>query len=52
MKKSVMSKEKTARALVLLAEKHLKTYPEEERERRIKAFGTKVSDLNRTKTLN
>jgi len=42
-----MSKEKAARALALLAEDHLKSYPEEERERMIKAFGAKVSELRR-----
>jgi hypothetical protein len=47
MKKKVMSKEKAARALVHLAEEHLKTYSEEEREKRIKAFGAKVSELRR-----
>ena len=47
MKKKVLSKEKAAHALALLAEEHLKSFPAEERERRIKAFGSKVSELKR-----
>jgi hypothetical protein len=47
MKKKTMSKEKAAKALALLVEEHLKAYPEEERERRIKAFGSKISELRR-----
>lgn len=47
MKKNAMSKEKAARALTLLAEEHLKSYPLKERERMIKAFGMKISELNR-----
>ena len=45
MKKKTMSKEQAARALARLAEEHLKSYPEEEREKMIKAFGSKVSEL-------
>jgi hypothetical protein len=47
MKKKVLSKGKAAHALALLAEEHLKSFRAEERERRIKAFGMKVSHLNR-----
>jgi len=37
--KMPISKENAARALTSLAEEHLKFYPLEERERRIKTFG-------------
>jgi hypothetical protein len=47
MKKKVMSKEMAARALTILAQEHLKAYPAEERDRRIKAFGSKVAELRR-----
>jgi hypothetical protein len=47
VKKKVMSKEKAAHALVLLAEEHLKSFSSHERETRIKAFVIKVSELKR-----
>ena len=47
MKEKAMSKEKAALALARLAEEHLKTCPEEERKRIIKAFGSKVSELRK-----
>jgi hypothetical protein len=49
MKKKVMSKEMAARALTILAQEHLKAYPAEERDRRIKAFGSKVAELRSQK---
>jgi hypothetical protein len=47
MKKKISRKEKAALALTLLTEKHLKSYPAKERDRMIKAFGRKVSELRR-----
>jgi hypothetical protein len=47
MKKKAVSKEKAAQALALLAEEHLKTYPVEERDGRIRAFGIKVLELKK-----
>jgi hypothetical protein len=47
MKKKVSSKEKAALALTLFAEKHLRSYPAKEKDRMIKAFGRKVSELRR-----
>jgi hypothetical protein len=45
MKKKISAKEKAALALTRIAEEHLKSYPIEEQERMIKAFGLKVSEL-------
>jgi hypothetical protein len=47
MKKRVSKKEKAALALTLLAEEHLKSYPAEEQERMIRAFGLKIAELKR-----
>jgi len=47
MKKKGLSKEQAALTLTLLTEKHLKPYPPKERDRMIKAFGRKVSELRK-----
>jgi hypothetical protein len=45
MKKSTLSREKAARILTALAEKHLDHLPEDEREARVNVFRAKVSKL-------
>lgn len=47
MKKNVSRKEKAAVALTLLTEEYLKSFPKEEQERRIRAFGLKVAELRK-----
>jgi len=47
MKKKISRKEKAALALTRIAEEHLKSYPVEEQERMIRAFGLKVAELKR-----
>jgi len=47
MKKKISRREKAALALTLIAEEHLKSYPVEEQERMIRAFGLKIAELKR-----
>jgi hypothetical protein len=50
MKKKISGKEKAALALTLIAEEHLKSYPVEEQERMIRAFGLKIAELRKKRT--
>jgi hypothetical protein len=47
MKEKISRKEKAAQALARLVEDHMKTFPGEEQERMMRAFGLKVAELNR-----
>jgi hypothetical protein len=47
MKKNASRKEKAALALTLLTEEYLKSFPVEEQERRIRAFGLKIAELRK-----
>jgi hypothetical protein len=47
MKKKISRKEKAALAIAQIAEEHLKSYPVEEQERMIRAFGLKIAELKR-----
>jgi hypothetical protein len=51
MKRRISRKEKAALALTRIAEEHLKSYPVEEQERMIRAFGLKLAELKRKRSI-
>jgi len=51
MKQKISRKGKAAQALARLVEDQMKTFPVEEQERMMRAFGLKVAELMRKRSL-